>query len=205
MAHEWFIEHATSEFEAYRACVEKYTLERAERETGVPAEVIREAAHAYAQAGLDFARHAVAVTGVDSELDRYARDGKWIRRFPMWDWVGGRTSELAAVGLLPARLQGFDIDAMLGGARDADRATRVRDVNANPAALLALMWYHAGGGRGAKDMVILPYKDRLMLFCCQRCRVIQVQGSDGVAQFTARELHELGRMRLTFRMGERKA
>ena len=26
------------------------------------------------------------------------------------------------------------------------------------------MWYHAGGGRGAKDMVILPYKDRLELF-----------------------------------------
>ena len=26
------------------------------------------------------------------------------------------------------------------------------------------MWHHAGGGRGAKDMVILPYKDRLALF-----------------------------------------
>jgi len=26
------------------------------------------------------------------------------------------------------------------------------------------MWYHAGGGRGLKDMVILPYKDRLLLF-----------------------------------------
>jgi glucose-6-phosphate isomerase len=34
----------------------------------------------------------------------------------------------------------------------------------NPAALLALMWFHAGNGRGAKDMVILPYKDRLLLF-----------------------------------------
>ena len=123
-----------------------------------------EAAHGYAQAGLDFARHAVAVTGEDSELDRYALDGKWIARFPMWDWVGGRTSELAAVGLLPARLQGIDIDAMLEGARDTDRLTRARDVAANPAALLALMWYHAGSGRGAKDMVILPYKDRLMLF-----------------------------------------
>src|SRR4026208_1451363 len=32
------------------------------------------------------------------------------------------------------------------------------------AALLALMWYHAGKGRGQKDMVILPYKDRLELF-----------------------------------------
>jgi len=50
LANEKFIQHATSGFEAYRACVEKYTLERAERETGVPAEVIRQTAHAYAKA-----------------------------------------------------------------------------------------------------------------------------------------------------------
>ena len=50
LANEAFIKHATSGFEAYRACVEKYTLERAERETGVPAEVIRQTAHAYAKA-----------------------------------------------------------------------------------------------------------------------------------------------------------
>ena len=49
-ANEGFIQHATSGFEAYRECVEKYTPERAKRETGVPAEVIREAAHAYARA-----------------------------------------------------------------------------------------------------------------------------------------------------------
>ena len=29
--------------------------------------------------------------------------------------------------------------------------------------LLALMWYYATDGRGKKDMVILPYKDRLVL------------------------------------------
>lgn len=45
-----FIEHATSGFEDYRACVEKYTLEAAERMTGVPAAAIRELAHAYARA-----------------------------------------------------------------------------------------------------------------------------------------------------------
>jgi predicted molibdopterin-dependent oxidoreductase YjgC len=50
LANEKFIQHATSGFDAYRACVEKYTLERAERETGVPAEVIRQTAHAYAKA-----------------------------------------------------------------------------------------------------------------------------------------------------------
>jgi predicted molibdopterin-dependent oxidoreductase YjgC len=50
LANQKFIEHATSGFEAYRAHVEKYTLERAERETGVPAEAIRQVAHAYARA-----------------------------------------------------------------------------------------------------------------------------------------------------------
>jgi formate dehydrogenase major subunit len=50
LANKEFLENATSGFEAYEACVEKYTLERAERETGVPAEAIRRVAHAYAKA-----------------------------------------------------------------------------------------------------------------------------------------------------------
>ena len=50
LANTEFIENATSGFEAYRACVEKYTLQRAERDTGVPAGVIRQTAHVYAQA-----------------------------------------------------------------------------------------------------------------------------------------------------------
>ena len=45
-----FIERATVDFEAYKAKVESYTLEYAEQETGVPAEAIRELAHAFAQA-----------------------------------------------------------------------------------------------------------------------------------------------------------
>ena len=45
-----FIERATTGFEEYRACVEPYTLERAEEITGVPRDVIRELAHAYAKA-----------------------------------------------------------------------------------------------------------------------------------------------------------
>jgi len=50
LANEAFIQRATTGFDTYRASVESYTLEYAERETGVPAEVIREAAHAYARA-----------------------------------------------------------------------------------------------------------------------------------------------------------
>jgi len=35
---------------------------------------------------------------------------------------------------------------------------------ANHAALLASIWHHAADGRGQKDMVVFPYKDRLHLF-----------------------------------------
>jgi glucose-6-phosphate isomerase len=123
-----------------------------------------EAGAAYKKIGLDFAKHAVAVTSRDSELDKLAARDKWLSRFPMWDWIGGRTSELSAVGLLPAALQGIDIEVLLAGAKACDDLTRQSDVQANPSAQLALMWYFAGNAKGSKNMVILPYKDRLQLF-----------------------------------------
>src|SRR5437667_4340233 len=82
----------------------------------------------------------------------------------MHDWVGGRTSVMSAVGLLPMALLGFEIDRFLEGAAAMDQLTRVDVVEQNAAMLLALMWFYAGEGKGTKDMVILPYKDRLALF-----------------------------------------
>jgi glucose-6-phosphate isomerase len=123
-----------------------------------------EAGAAFKAAGLDFAKHFIAITGAGSKLEQTAQKEGWLARFPMWDWVGGRTSELSAVGLLPAALQGIDIEAILAGAAAVDVVTRSTKTSENPAALLALMWYFATDARGAKDMVVLPYKDRLLLF-----------------------------------------
>lgn len=123
-----------------------------------------EARAAYQRAGLDFSQHAVAVTGAGSELDRLARSEGWLERFPMWDWVGGRTSVMSAVGLLPAALQGINITALLEGAKTCDLITRRTYTLHNPAACMALMWHYATNGRGSRDMVMLPYKDRLLLF-----------------------------------------
>lgn len=119
---------------------------------------------AYGAAGLDFGRHAVAITQAGSALDRVAEHEGWLARFPMWDWVGGRTSQTSAVGLLPAALQGIDVDGLLDGARRCDAATRDHEVARNPAAVLARCWWHATGGRGGRAMVVLPYKDALLLF-----------------------------------------
>jgi len=123
-----------------------------------------EVKRAYEKGGLQFEQHAVAITGEGSELDKLAEQGRWLERFPMWDWVGGRTSELSAVGLLPAALQGLDIKGLLEGAKLCDEATRNPELWRNPAALIAAMWHASGNGKGIKDMVVLPYKDRLELF-----------------------------------------
>jgi glucose-6-phosphate isomerase len=118
----------------------------------------------YESKNLEFAPHAVAITGEGSNLDKLAQSEGWLATFPMYDWVGGRTSEMSAVGLLPAALQGIDIREILAGAKEMDAATRVHQLEKNPAALLALSWYFSGNGKGEKDMVVLPYKDSLLLF-----------------------------------------
>lgn len=118
---------------------------------------------AFASRGLDFPKQAIAVTGEGSKLGKYAEENGWITQVPMSDWIGGRTSVMSAVGLLPAALLGIDIDEFLAGAAAMDEKTRVDEVSSNAAMQLALMWYHVGDGVGRKDMVILPYSDRLDL------------------------------------------
>lgn len=113
---------------------------------------------------VDFSKHAVAITGEGSKLFKYATSNNWLTIFPMEDWVGGRTSIMSTVGLVPAALQGIDIDGFLAGAQQMDARTRSTNVPDNAAMQLALAWYHAGNGKGEKDMVILPYKDSLSLF-----------------------------------------
>jgi len=50
LVNEEFVRRATTGFDAYASAVEDYPLERAERDTGVPAALIRQLAHDYARA-----------------------------------------------------------------------------------------------------------------------------------------------------------
>ncbi len=93
-----------------------------------------------------------------SALDRTRGQEGWLARFPMWDWVGGRTSETSAVGFFPRPCRASTCEALLDGAAAMDEATRRRDTRRNPAALLAWAWYAAGEGKGSKAMVVLPYR-----------------------------------------------
>ena len=107
---------------------------------------------AYERAGLSFEGHAAAVTQPGSALDKLAgpeadddpktAGSEWLKRFAIWDWVGGRTSLFSAVGLVPSALLGFDSAAFLAGAREMDEATRDGSLESNPALQLATAWFH---------------------------------------------------------------
>ena len=83
LQHHTFIEHATTGFEAYRDSVMDWTLERGAEVTGVPADVIREVAHAYAKADramicwtLGITEHHNAVDNVVSLINLALLTGK---------------------------------------------------------------------------------------------------------------------------------
>ena len=117
----------------------------------------------YAAAGLDFAKHACAITMKNSELDQLSRGSSWLKVFEMAESIGGRTSETSIVGHLPAALAGISFKDLLAGACHMDSLTANPQLTHNPAYMLSAMWYIAGNGKGDKNMVIVPYSDRLIL------------------------------------------
>lgn len=119
--------------------------------------------NAYKNARLNHSKHFCAITMQGSALDKEACSENWLKIFPMAESIGGRTSETSIVGHLPAALAGIDFRSFLRGACEMDSWTRESDYKKNPASLLAATWYIAGNGKGNKNMVIVPYSDRLVL------------------------------------------
>src|SRR5690606_25855568 len=111
-----FIERATTGFDAYAASVEPYTLGYAEKVTGVPANVIREAAHAYARAEravicwtLGITEHHNAVDNVLSLVNLALLTGHIGRYGSGLSPLRGQNNVQGGgdMGALPNRLVGF--------------------------------------------------------------------------------------------------
>ena len=111
-----FIARATSGFEAYAAAVEPYTLEYAERESGVPADVIREVAHVYARADraqicwtLGITEHHNAVDNVLSLINLALLTGHVGRYGAGLNPLRGQNNVQGGgdMGAIPNRLPGF--------------------------------------------------------------------------------------------------
>ena len=112
-------------------------------------------AEAYEAAGLEFTGHAVAITMPGSTMDSTAlAEGGGSLPDVLLDQAGPASFPPSAFS--SAAWQGLDIDGLLAGASACDEATRQHDARRNPAAVMALAWHHATGGKGQKDMVSVP-------------------------------------------------
>jgi predicted molibdopterin-dependent oxidoreductase YjgC len=116
LANSEFIEHATSGFDAYRELVLPWTLERGERETGVPAAVIKEMTHTYATAKraiicwtLGITEHHTAVHNVLALINLALLTGHVGRWGSGLNPLRGQNNVQGGgdMGALPDRLPGF--------------------------------------------------------------------------------------------------
>ena len=111
-----FIENATSGFDVYKEHVESFTLEHAEKVTGVPAEAIRDLAHAYAKAPraelcwtLGITEHHNAVDNVLALINLSILTGHVGRWASGLNPLRGQNNVQGGgdMGALPDRLPGF--------------------------------------------------------------------------------------------------
>jgi formate dehydrogenase major subunit len=113
-----FVERATTGYEAFRESVEPWTLEEAERVSGVPADAIRELAHAWANAGraqlcwtLGITEHHNAVDNVFALINLALLTGHVGRYGSGLQPLRGQNNVQGGgdMGALPNRLPGFQL------------------------------------------------------------------------------------------------
>ena len=114
-------------------------------------------------AGLDPAKHMVAVT---SETSPLAKSDDYLAAFFMYDYIGGRFSSTSAVGGAVLSLAfGPEVFAQfLSGAAEEDKLAKNKDIFTNPALLDALIGVYERNVLGYPNTAVLPYSQALSRF-----------------------------------------
>ncbi len=118
---------------------------------------------ALVKAGLDPAKHMIAVT---SETSPLAKSADYLAAFFMDDYIGGRYSSTSAVGGAVLSLAfGPDVfDQFLAGAAEADSAAKETDIRKNAAMLDAMIGVYERNVLGYPATAVLPYSQALSRF-----------------------------------------
>ena len=119
--------------------------------------------NALKEAGLDPAKHMIAVT---SETSPLAKSDDYLDAFYMDDYIGGRFSSTSSVGGAVLSLAfGPDVFAdFLEGASAEDKLALNKDVLKNPAMLDALIGVYERNVLGYECTAVLPYSQGLSRF-----------------------------------------
>ena len=119
--------------------------------------------NALEQAGLDPAKHMLAVT---SETSPLAQNEGYLAAFFMDDYIGGRYSSTSAVGgcVLSLAFGPEVFDQFLSGAAEADALAKNPDVKQNAAMLDALIGVYERNVLGYPSTAVLPYAQAMSRF-----------------------------------------
>jgi glucose-6-phosphate isomerase len=145
--------------------------------------VVREA---MADAGVDWTARTVVTTGNEGPLRALAEE-HGLPALAVPDGVPGRFSALSAVGLVPAAIQGHDVEAVVAGGREAmdSLAPSLYDCPAYAYGAIA----YALDQRGASVNAMMPYAERLEPFAEWFAQLwAESLGKDGLGQTPARAL-----------------
>ncbi|WP_302081534.1 glucose-6-phosphate isomerase [Salinibaculum rarum] len=138
------------------------------------------------QAGVDWTDRTVVTTGESGPLRALAEEHD-LPALEVPDGVPGRFSALSAVGLVPAAIQGHDIEAVLAGGQAAmdSLSDSLYDCPAYAYGALA----YALDQRGASVNAVMPYAERLEPFAEWFAQLwAESLGKDGLGQTPARAL-----------------
>ena len=115
------------------------------------------------QRGREMARKViVAITDARKGAARKCADNEGYQSFVIPDNVGGRFSVLTPVGLLPIACAGFDIDQLVQGARDMEKATTSQTpFESNISAQYAAVRNALYQGLGKKIEILANYQPKL--------------------------------------------
>ncbi|HSK69199.1 MAG TPA: glucose-6-phosphate isomerase [Candidatus Limnocylindria bacterium] len=121
--------------------------------------------------GENWRDHIIATTDREKgNLIKLAQE-EGFRRFVIPSGVGGRFSELSAVGLLPAAVCGINVRGLLEGARAMDERCKSPDVWQNPALLEAVIQVVAMEEMDVNVLVMMPYADSLRYMADWFCQL----------------------------------
>ncbi len=107
-------------------------------------------------------KRIVAITDAKRGALRQLATEEGYKTFVIEDSVGGRFSVLSPVGLLPIAVAGYDIDALIQGARNMEAATKGAGFD-NPALLYAVT-RNALYNAGKKTEILVNYNPKLHYF-----------------------------------------
>lgn len=111
----------------------------------------------------DITKHFVALSTNEDEVIKFGIDPN--NMFVFWDWVGGRYSLWAAIGLSISLTIGFDnFEALLKGAHSADIHFRESDFDKNIPVIMAVLGIWYGNFFGTTSEAILPYDQYMHRF-----------------------------------------